>query len=76
MNWYPHACPVCRGDLYEDSEDQATYCLMCGREYALLPTAFGRVVSLGGRREETMPLVKGTKLIGRRSRRPAARIAA
>ena len=33
MKWYPRACPVCRGDLYEEIQGPDLHCLMCGREF-------------------------------------------
>lgn len=30
--WYPRACLVCRGDMYDDvDEPERLICLMCGR---------------------------------------------
>jgi hypothetical protein len=35
MNWYPEACPVCRGDLHDDIEDEGwVTCFSCARSFA------------------------------------------
>ena len=35
MSWYPHACPVCNGDLYDDAMDKGDVtCMMCARSFA------------------------------------------
>jgi hypothetical protein len=35
MSWYPQACPVCNGDLYEDALDRGDVtCMMCARSFA------------------------------------------
>jgi hypothetical protein len=34
MRWFPHACPVCAGTLYDDeSDDGRLHCMMCGRSF-------------------------------------------
>lgn len=35
MTWYPHSCPVCTGDLYDDVLDDGwVTCMMCARSFA------------------------------------------
>lgn len=35
MSWYPRACPVCGGDLYDDVLDEGwRSCMMCARSFA------------------------------------------
>ncbi len=35
MDWYPAACPVCRGDLHDDIEDTGwVTCFSCARSFA------------------------------------------
>ena len=35
MSWYPQACPVCSGDLYDDVlEAGQVTCMMCARGFA------------------------------------------
>jgi len=34
MSWYPRACPVCLGDLYDDVlEAGGVKCMMCARSF-------------------------------------------
>jgi uncharacterized protein YbaR (Trm112 family) len=34
VNWYPHGCPACHGDLHDDVNARGMLiCLMCGRSY-------------------------------------------
>lgn len=35
MHWYLAACPVCKGDVYDDLMDEdVVHCMMCAREFA------------------------------------------
>jgi hypothetical protein len=35
MQWYPAACPVCRGDLHDALEDEGWLtCFSCARSFA------------------------------------------
>ena len=35
MSWYPRACVVCHGDMYDDALDEGwRVCMMCGRSFA------------------------------------------
>ena len=37
MNWYPAACPVCRGDLHDDIQDKGwVRCFSCARSFRLV----------------------------------------
>jgi ribosomal protein L37AE/L43A len=36
MQWYPHACPTCGGDLHDDLEESEpgwVCCFQCGRSF-------------------------------------------
>ena len=60
MRWLTHACPVCRGDLFEQLDDPQLCCLMCGRTF-MANAAFGPVrTSEGQAKPQALVLSEAT----------------
>ena len=60
MSWYPQACPVCSGDLYDDVLDAGwVTCMMCARGFAAADVL---AVQRATRRPLELPLVEPREL--------------
>ena len=48
MKWYRAACPVCRGDLYDDLEDEGwVTCFSCSRSFEATKLGIGARAQTG-----------------------------